>query len=527
MFEKVSTELNFVEREKEVEKLWRERNVFKRSIDQREGCDVFTFYDGPPTANGKPHIGHILTRVMKDMIPRYRTMKGYKVLRKAGWDTHGLPVELEVEKKLGLDGKKQIEAYGMESFIKQCKESVWKYLHEWERMSERIGYWADMENPYVTYDNNYIESVWWSLKRIHEMGLLYKGYKVVPYCPRCGTALSSHEVAQGYKDVEDMTAFVRFKVRGEDKYLMAWTTTPWTLPSNVALCVNADEDYTEFKWDGRVCIMAKALIKQVVGDAEIEEIKTVKGAELVGMEYEPLFNCADTAGKKAFYVVADGYVTLTEGTGIVHIAPAFGEDDARVGHQNDLPFVQLVGPDGKFVEGTPWAGTFVKQADPTILDELEQKGLLVKKEKHSHNYPFCWRCDTPLIYYARSTWFIRMTAVRDNLVANNRSVNWLPDNIKEGRMGNFLENVIDWGLSRERYWGTPLPIWTCECGHMHVIGSIEELKRMGNNVPDDIELHRPYIDQVTLTCPECGGVMHRVPEVIDCWYDSGSMPFAQ
>ena len=527
MFEKVSTELNFVEHEKEVEKLWRERNVFKRSIDQREGCDVFTFYDGPPTANGKPHIGHILTRVMKDMIPRYRTMKGYKVLRKAGWDTHGLPVELEVEKKLGLDGKKQIEAYGMESFIKQCKESVWKYLHEWERMSERIGYWADMENPYVTYDNNYIESVWWSLKRIHEMGLLYKGYKVVPYCPRCGTALSSHEVAQGYKDVEDMTAFVRFKVRGEDKYLMAWTTTPWTLPSNVALCVNADEDYTEFKWDGRVCIMAKALIKQVVGDAEIEEIKTVKGAELVGMEYEPLFNCADTAGKKAFYVVADGYVTLTEGTGIVHIAPAFGEDDARVGHQNDLPFVQLVGPDGKFVEGTPWAGTFVKQADPTILDELEQKGLLVKKEKHSHNYPFCWRCDTPLIYYARSTWFIRMTAVRDNLVANNRSVNWLPDNIKEGRMGNFLENVIDWGLSRERYWGTPLPIWTCECGHMHVIGSIEELKRMGNNVPDDIELHRPYIDQVTLTCPECGGVMHRVPEVIDCWYDSGSMPFAQ
>ena len=527
MFEKVSTELNFVEREKEVEKLWRERNVFKRSIDQREGCDVFTFYDGPPTANGKPHIGHILTRVMKDMIPRYRTMKGYKVLRKAGWDTHGLPVELEVEKKLGLDGKKQIEAYGMESFIKQCKESVWKYLHEWERMSERIGYWADMENPYVTYDNNYIESVWWSLKRIHEMGLLYKGYKVVPYCPRCGTALSSHEVAQGYKDVEDMTAFVRFKVRGEDKYLMAWTTTPWTLPSNVALCVNADEDYTEFKWDGRVCIMAKALIKQVVGDAEIEEIKTVKGAELVGMEYEPLFNCADTAGKKAFYVVADGYVTLTEGTGIVHIAPAFGEDDARVGHQNDLPFVQLVGPDGKFVEGTPWAGTFVKQADPTILDELEQKGLLVKKEKHSHNYPFCWRCDTPLIYYARSTWFIRMTAVRDNLVANNRSVNWLPDNIKEGRMGNFLENVIDWGLSRERYWGTPLPIWTCECGHMHVIGSIEELKRMGNNVPDDIELHRPYIDRVVLTCPKCGGEMHRTPEVIDCWYDSGSMPFAQ
>lgn len=528
MFKKVSTDLNFVEREKEISELWKERNVFKRSIDQREGCDVFTFYDGPPTANGKPHIGHILTRVMKDMIPRYRTMKGYKVLRKAGWDTHGLPVELEVEKKLGLDGKKQIESYGMEAFIKQCKESVWKYLHDWERMSERIGYWADMENPYITYDNNYIESVWWSLKRIHEMGLLYKGYKVVPYCPRCGTVLSSHEVAQGYKDVEETTAFVRFKVRGaENKYLMAWTTTPWTLPSNVALCVNEHYDYLEFKWEGRICIMARELVKQVVGADEIEAIKVYKGSELVGMEYEPLFDCADTEGKKAYYVVADDYVTLTDGTGIVHIAPAFGEDDARVGHKNDLPFVQLVGTDGRFVENTPWQGKFVKDADNPIMDELAAKGLLVKREKHSHNYPFCWRCDTPLIYYARSTWFIRMTAVRDKLVANNRSVNWLPDNIKEGRMGNFLENVIDWGLSRERYWGTPLPIWTCECGHMHVIGSIKELKELGNNVPDDIELHRPYIDQVTLTCPKCGREMHRVPEVIDCWYDSGSMPFAQ
>ena len=528
MFDKVSTDLNFVEREKDVAQLWKDRDVFKRSIDQREGCDVFTFYDGPPTANGKPHIGHILTRVMKDMIPRYRTMKGYKVLRKAGWDTHGLPVELEVEKKLGLDGKKQIESYGIEPFIKQCKESVWKYLHEWEKMSDRIGYWADMENPYITYDNKYIESEWWALKQIHEKGLLYKGYKVVPYCPRCGTALSSHEVAQGYKDVEDTTAYVCFKIKGTDnKYFMAWTTTPWTLPSNVALCVNSKEDYLEFKWDGRVCIMAKELVKAVVGDDEIEEIKTWKGEELVGTEYEPLFDYADLQGKKAFYVVADSYVTLTEGTGIVHIAPAFGEDDARIGHTNDLPFVQLVGTDGRMDACTPWAGMFVKDADKPVLEALEEKGLLVKTAKHTHSYPFCWRCDTPLIYYARSTWFIRMTAVRDQLVANNRSVNWLPENIKEGRMGNFLENVIDWGLSRERYWGTPLPIWTCECGHKHVIGSIEELKKLGKDVPDDIELHRPYIDKVTLTCPECGGEMHRVPEVIDCWFDSGSMPFAQ
>ena len=450
------------------------------------------------------------------------------VLRKAGWDTHGLPVELEVEKKLGLDGKKQIESYGIEPFIKQCKESVWKYLHEWEKMSDRIGYWADMENPYITYDNKYIESEWWALKQIHEKGLLYKGYKVVPYCPRCGTALSSHEVAQGYKDVEDTTAYVRFKIKGTDnKYFMAWTTTPWTLPSNVALCVNSKEDYLEFKWDGRVCIMAKELVKAVVGDDEIEEIKTWKGEELVGTEYEPLFDYADLQGKKAFYVVADSYVTLTEGTGIVHIAPAFGEDDARIGHTNDLPFVQLVGTDGRMDACTPWAGMFVKDADKPVLEALEEKGLLVKTAKHTHSYPFCWRCDTPLIYYARSTWFIRMTAVRDQLVANNRSVNWLPENIKEGRMGNFLENVIDWGLSRERYWGTPLPIWTCECGHKHVIGSIEELKKLGKDVPDDIELHRPYIDKVTLTCPECGGEMHRVPEVIDCWFDSGSMPFAQ
>ena len=527
MFQKVSTDLNFVQREQDIARLWQERQVFKRSLDQRQGGDVFTFYDGPPTANGKPHIGHILTRVMKDTIPRYRTMKGYDVLRKAGWDTHGLPVELEVEKRLGLDGKKQIEGYGIEPFIKQCKESVWTYLHEWEKMSDRIGFWLDMEHPYVTYHNDYIESEWWALRTIWDKGLLYKGYKVVPYCPRCGTALSSHEVAQNYKQVQDVTATARFKVRGQDKYILAWTTTPWTLPSNVALCVNADADYLEFKWDGRVCIMAKALVKSLTGDDEIEEIAVYKGSELVGMEYEPLFPYGDTQGKHAHYIVADDYVTMTDGTGIVHIAPAFGEDDNRIGKVYDLPLVQLVGPDGCFTGGTPWDGMFIKAADKPIMDDLEARGLLVSRQKVEHEYPYCWRCDTPLIYYARSTWFIKMTEVRDRLVANNRSVNWMPDNIKEGRMGNFVENVIDWGLSRERYWGTPLPIWVCGCGHMHCVGSIEELRRMGHDVPADIELHRPYIDNVLLTCPECGGEMHRVPEVIDCWFDSGSMPFAQ
>ncbi len=530
MIEKAPNTMDFQAREQEVMDFWREQEVFRKSIDLREGSDVFTFYDGPPTANGKPHIGHIETRAIKDLIPRYQTMKGKSVTRKAGWDTHGLPVELEVEKLLGLDGKEQIEAYGIEPFIKKCKESVWKYKGLWEDMSERVGFWADMENPYITYDNNYIESEWWALKTIFDKGLLYKGHKVVPYCPRCGTALSSHEVSQGYKLVKERSAVVRFQVKGEkNTFLYAWTTTPWTLPSNVALCVNPDETYARFDFEGRTIIMAEALIASVLGeDAEITNKTTMTGRELVGMEYEPLFAFAkDLVDKPAWRVVADGYVTMTDGTGIVHIAPAFGEDDARVGRENDLPFLQLVNTKGEMSKETPWAGTFIKKADPIILEELEKAGQLVAAPAFEHDYPFCWRCDTPLIYYARATWFIRMTEVHDQLMKNNRSVNWMPENIKEGRMGNFLDNVIDWGLSRERYWGTPLPVWVCKCGHIHVVGSRKELCEIGHNATPDIELHRPYIDQVTITCPKCGEEMHRTPEVIDCWFDSGSMPFAQ
>ena len=534
MFEKVSTTLDFLSREKEVLEFWKKNEVFQKSIDLRKGGDVFTFYDGPPTANGKPHIGHIETRAIKDLIPRYQTMKGKSVTRKAGWDTHGLPVELEVEKQLGLDGKDQIEAYGIEPFIKKCKESVWKYKGMWEDMSERVGFWADMKNPYVTYDNNYIESEWWALKTIFDKGLLYKGYKVVPYCPRCGTALSSHEVSQGYKKVKERSAVVRFKVVGEENaFLYAWTTTPWTLPSNVALCVNGHETYARFECEGRTIIMADALIPAIMGDKEIANKTTFPGSDLVGMKYEPLFDFQREVirgvenEENAWMVVADDYVTMTDGTGIVHIAPAFGEDDARVGRENHIPFLQLVDTKGEMDKRTPWGGTFIKKADPMVLEDLDKRGLLVAAPAFEHDYPFCWRCDTPLIYYARSTWFIRMTAVHDQLMRNNRSVNWMPDNIKEGRMGNFLDNVIDWGLSRERYWGTPLPVWVCKCGHIHVVGSIKELCEIGHNVTPDIELHRPYIDQVTITCPECGGEMHRTPEVIDCWFDSGSMPFAQ
>ncbi|MBQ8972927.1 MAG: isoleucine--tRNA ligase [Clostridia bacterium] len=535
MFEKVSTNLDSQAREKEVIRFWNENDIFAKSIDQREGSDVFTFYDGPPTANGKPHIGHIETRAIKDLIPRYQTMKGKKVLRKAGWDTHGLPVELEVEKQLGLDGKEQIEEYGIEPFIQECKKSVWKYKGEWERMSERVGFWADMENPYITYDNNYIESVWWSLKQVADKGLLYKGHKIVPYCPRCGTALSSHEVSQGYKEVKERSAVVRFKVEGqENTFIYAWTTTPWTLPSNVALCVNPDETYARFTHEGRTVIMGDALINAVVGeDAVIENKTTFPGSELVGLRYEPLFAFQRDAlvgvknAENAFQVVGDAYVTMSDGTGVVHQAPAFGEDDARVGREYNIPMLQLVNTRGEMTKETPWAGQFVKKADPLILQQLEDEGKLVAAPYFTHDYPFCWRCDTPLIYYARSTWFIQMTKVHDELMRNNRTVNWYPDNIKEGRFGNFLDNVIDWGLSRERYWGTPLPVWLCDCGHMHVIGSRAELRELGDDVPEDIELHRPYIDAVTLTCPKCGGKMHRTPEVIDCWYDSGSMPFAQ
>ena len=529
MFERVSPDFDFLKREQEVLEFWNKNRIFEKSIDRREGSDVFTFYDGPPTANGKPHIGHIETRVFKDLFPRYRTMKGMKVLRKAGWDTHGLPVELEVEKMLGLDGKEQIEAYGMEPFIKKCKESVWKYKGEWERMSDRVGYWADMEKPYITYDNNYIESVWWSLKKIADKGLLYKGHKIVPYCPRCGTALSSHEVSQGYKTVKEKSAFVRFRVKGtENTWLYAWTTTPWTLPSNVALCVNPDDEYAKFDCEDRTIIMAKALIESVLGaEAEISNLTAFPGKDLVGTEYEPLFDFQKGLTEGGYRVVADSYVTMTDGTGIVHIAPAFGEDDARVGRDNKLPFLQLVNTKGELTQETPWAGTFVKAADPLILKDLNERGLLVKAAMFEHDYPFCWRCDTPLIYYARSGWFIRMTEVRDQLLKSNAAVNWMPENIKEGRFGNFLEGVIDWALSRERYWGTPLPVWTCSCGHIHVIGSIEELKKMSSNCPENIELHRPYIDNVTIRCEKCGGEMRRVSEVIDCWYDSGSMPFAQ
>ena len=530
MFKKVPTDLDFLSREKEVVEFWRVHQIFQKSIDLRKNADIYTFYDGPPTANGKPHIGHIETRAFKDLFPRYQTMKGKQVPRKAGWDTHGLPVELEVEKLLGLDGKDQIEAYGIEPFIRECKQSVWKYKAEWERMSERVGFWADMDAPYITYEDNYIESVWWSLKQIADKDLLYKGHKVVPYCPRCGTALSSHEVAQGYKDVKDTSAFVRFAVKNaENTFLCAWTTTPWTLPSNVGLCVNAEVEYAKFVLDGATYICAKALIPTVFGEeAEITLTETMKGAALVGMEYEPLFPFVhDLVDKPAWRVVSDGYVTVEDGTGIVHIAPAFGEDDARVGRDNGLPFLQLVNPKGEMDAKTPWAGAFVKAADPLILADLKQSGALIRTALYEHNYPFCWRCDTPLIYYARSTWFIRMTQVRDELVANNRSINWMPSNIKDGRMGNFVENVLDWGLSRERYWGTPLPVWVCKCGHNHVIGSREELMRLGHHTENLPELHRPYIDAVTLTCDVCGGEMRRTPEVIDCWYDSGSMPFAQ
>jgi len=535
MFEKVSTDLNFVAREVEIEKFWKENAIFQKSVDQRKEGEVFMFYDGPPTANGKPHIGHIETRAIKDLIPRYQTMKRKFVPRKAGWDTHGLPVELEVEKILGLDGKEQIEAYGIEPFIKKCKESVWTYKGLWEKMSDRVGYWADMDNPYITYENPYIESEWWALKTIADKGLLYKGHKIVPYCPRCGTALSSHEVSQGYKQVKERSAVVRFKVKGEENtWLYAWTTTPWTLPSNVALCVNPDDTYAKFDCDGRTVIMADVLIPSIMGEEAVIENKiTMPGSELVGIEYEPLFGFTkELVDKPAWRVVADGYVTMTDGTGIVHIAPAFGEDDARVGRDNDLPFLQLVTTKGEMSPETPWAGTFIKKADPVILQELENDGKLVAAPAFEHDYPFCWRCDTPLIYYARSTWFIKMTEVHDELMASNQAINWMPDNIKDGRMGNFLDNVIDWGLSRERYWGTPLPVWVCKCGHIHTVGSIAELRELGKmedgaEVPADIELHRPYIDRVLIKCPECGEEMRRTPEVIDCWFDSGSMPFAQ
>ena len=500
-------------------------------MEQREGCETYTFYDGPPTANGKPHIGHVLTRVIKDIIPRYQAMKGHRILRKAGWDTHGLPVELEVEKQLGLDGKEQIEKYGLEPFIKKCKESVWKYKGMWEDFSSTVGFWADMDNPYITYDNNYIESVWWSLKKIWDKGLLYKGFKVVPYCPRCGTPLSSHEVAQGYKDVKDKTAICKFKCKDEDNtYYLAWTTTPWTLPSNLALCVNQDETYVKVKTINEKLgkeehyILAKALLSVLDGEYEIE--KEFLGKELEYREYEPLFDFKKL-DKKHYYVVCDSYVTLTDGTGIVHIAPAFGEDDARVGRKYDLPFLQLVNSKGEMTEETPWAGMFCKKADKEVLLALDKENKLFKVLNYEHSYPHCWRCDTPLIYYARESWFIKMTAVRDDLVKNNNTINWIPESIGKGRFGDWISNVQDWGISRDRYWGTPLPVWECECGHRHAIGSIAELKEMSNNCPDNIELHRPYIDAVTIKCPKCGKEMHRVKEVIDCWYDSGSMPFAQ
>ena len=530
MYEKVSTNMNFVEREKNIEKFWADNHIFEKSVDSRKEGETYTFYDGPPTANGKPHIGHVLTRVIKDMIPRYRTMKGYMVPRKAGWDTHGLPVELEVEKMLGLDGKEQIEEYGLEPFIEHCKESVWKYKGMWEDFSATVGFWADMDNPYVTYHNDFIESEWWALKKIWEKGLLYKGFKIVPYCPRCGTPLSSHEVAQGYKDVKERSAIVRFKVKGEDAYILAWTTTPWTLPSNVALCVNPDENYVKVKNGDYTYYLAEALCDTVL-EGEYTVLETYKGKELEYKEYEPLFDyavdiCAKQK-KKAFYVVCDGYVTLTDGTGVVHTAPAFGEDDSKVGRKYDLPFVQLVDAKGEMTAETPWAGIFVKKADPLVLQALEEKGLLFAAPNFEHSYPHCWRCDTPLIYYARESWFIKMTAVKDDLIRNNNTINWIPESIGKGRFGYWLENVQDWGISRNRYWGTPLNIWECECGCQHSIGSIEELKSMSPNCPDDIELHRPFIDNVTITCPECGRQMKRVPEVIDCWFDSGAMPFAQ
>ena len=528
MYKPVDTSLNFVEREKEVLAFWKENEIFEKSVEKNKGHQSFNFYDGPPTANGKPHIGHILTRVMKDIIPRYKTMKGYYVRRKAGWDTHGLPVELEVEKQLGIDGKQEIEKYGIEPFIKKCKESVWKYKHEWEVMSDRIGYWADMKDPYITYDDRYIESVWWALKQMADKGLLYKGYKIVPYCPRCGTALSSHEVAQGYKDVEEKSVFVKFKVKGRDNaYFLAWTTTPWTLPSNVALCVNPAEDYAEIKVGGENYIMADALIGSLFKEDEYEKISVKKGKEYEYTEYEPLFDYDTGAKEKAYYVTCDGYVTLTDGTGVVHIAPAFGEDDSNVGKRYGLPFVQMVDGRGRFVDAAyDLKGVFAKDADKLVIERLKTEGKLFKELMFTHSYPFCWRCDTPLLYYARSSWFIKVTAVKEQLLASNASVNWMPPTIGTGRMGNFLENVIDWGISRERYWGTPLPIWVCnKCGKVHVVGSREELKKLGG-LDHDIELHRPYIDEVKWQCG-CGGEMVRTPEVLDCWFDSGSMPFAQ
>ena len=527
MYKKVETDLKFVEREKEVQKFWKENKIFEESVDLNKGAKDYTFYDGPPTANGKPHIGHVLTRVIKDMIPRYRVMKGYNVLRKAGWDTHGLPVELEVEKLLGLDGKEQIEQYGLEPFISKCKESVWKYKGMWEDFSNTVGYWVDMDDPYVTYDNNYIESVWWSLKQIYDRGLLYKGFKIVPYCPRCGTPLSSHEVAQGYKDVKEKSVIAKFKsLDMEDTYYLAWTTTPWTLPSNLALCVNAKEDYVKVECDDTHYILAKALLDTVLADKEYKIVEEYKGKDLEYKEYEPLFKFKKL-DKKCYYVTNADYVTLTDGTGIVHIAPAFGEDDAQVGRKYDLPFLQLVNSKGQMTEETPWSGMFCKDADKEVLMALKEKGLLFKTLSFEHSYPFCWRCDTPLIYYAREAWFIKMTDVKDDLIKNNDTVNWMPDSIGKGRFGDWLKNVQDWGVSRDRYWGTPLPIWECECGHRHAIGSIKELKEMSDDCPENIELHRPFIDQVTIRCPHCGKPMHRVKEVIDCWYDSGSMPFAQ
>ncbi len=533
MYDKVSTDLNFVEREKKVEQFWKDNHIFEKSIDTRAKGKPYVFYDGPPTANGKPHIGHVLTRVIKDMIPRYRAMKGYMVPRKAGWDTHGLPVELEVEKMLGLDGKEQIEEYGLEPFIAHCKESVWKYKGMWEDFSNTVGFWADMDNPYVTYHNSFIESEWWALKQIWDKGLLYKGFKIVPYCPRCGTPLSSHEVAQGYKDVKERSAIVRFKVVGEDAYFLAWTTTPWTLPSNVALCVNPDQVYVKVKaGDGYTYYMAEALVETVLGGlGEYQILESYQGHDLEGKEYEPLYACAkevaDKQRKKGFFVTCDTYVTLTDGTGVVHIAPAFGEDDSKVGRNYNLPFVQFVDGKGEMTAETPWPGVFCKKADPMVLEDLEKRGQLFAAPVFEHSYPHCWRCDTPLIYYARESWFIKMTAVKEDLIRNNNTINWVPESIGKGRFGDWLENVQDWGLSRNRYWGTPLNIWECECGCQHAVGSIEELKQMSKNCPDDIELHRPFIDNVTITCPECGKEMHRVPEVIDCWFDSGSMPFAQ
>ena len=538
VYNSISPNLNFVEEEKKIEKFWEDEKIFEKSIESRAKGEPYVFYDGPPTANGKPHIGHVLTRVIKDMIPRYRTMKGCMVPRKAGWDTHGLPVELEVEKLLGLDGKEQIEEYGLEPFIDHCKESVWKYKGMWEDFSKTVGFWADMDDPYVTYHNDFIESEWWALKQIFEKGLLYKGFKIVPYCPRCGTPLSSHEVAQGYKSVKERSAVVRFKVIGEDAYFLAWTTTPWTLPSNVALCVNPDETYCKVKAaDGYVYYMAKALLDKVLGKLATEEtpayeiIEEFVGTDLEHREYEPLFDfvkpVCEKQNKKGHFITCDSYVTMTDGTGIVHIAPAFGEDDAKVGRKYDLPFVQFVDGNGNLTAETPYKDTFVKDADPLVLKDLDAAGLLFDAPKFEHDYPHCWRCDTPLIYYARESWFIKMTDVKDDLIKNNNTINWIPESIGKGRFGDWLNNVQDWGISRNRYWGTPLNIWTCECGHMHSIGSIEELKTMSDNCPDDIELHRPFIDAVTIKCPHCGKEMHRVPEVIDCWFDSGSMPFAQ